>query len=106
MFTASKDGSIVKWSLSEGQRPKMGIRKKFAGNGKNDKSQGRSIINAMAISHDGKFLATGNDAKLVNIWKCDKFEHVRFFQGKDNLNIKAYQIQNFSNGHETPILSF
>merc|ERR1712080_372288 len=39
MFTASKDGSIVKWSLAEGQRPKMAIRKKFAGNGKNDKTQ-------------------------------------------------------------------
>jgi len=81
MFTASKDGSIVKWSLAEGQRPTMVIRKKFAGNGKNDKTQGRSIINAMAISHDGIFLATGSDSKLVNIWKCDKFEHVKIFQG-------------------------
>ena len=80
LFTASKDGCLVKWSLLDGERPKMLIRKKSAAKEKDGKNH-KSIINAMAISYDGKFLATGDDSKVVFIWNCTNFEFVKCFQG-------------------------
>ena len=82
LFTASKDGCIVKWNLKshDQNRPKMAIRKKSAAKEKDGKNH-RSIINAMAISYDGKFLATGDDSKQVYIWKCETFDFVKLFQG-------------------------
>jgi len=82
LFTASKDGCIVKWNLNshDQKRPKMAIRKKSAAKEKDGKNH-RSIINTMAISYDGKFLATGDDSKQVYIWKCETFEFVKLFQG-------------------------
>ena len=80
LFTASKDGCLVKWSLLDSERPKMLIRKKSAAKEKDGKNH-KSIINAMAISHDGKFLATGDDSRVVYIWNCANFEFVKVFQG-------------------------
>ena len=79
VFTASKDGSIVKWKLENGSL-KMILRKKSAAKEKNsDVKAHKSIINAMATN--GKFLATGDDSKLVYVWKCDNLEFVKCFQG-------------------------
>ena len=58
----------------------MLIRKKSAAKEKDGKNH-KSIINAMAISHDGKFLATGDDSRVVYIWNCANFEFVKVFQG-------------------------
>lgn len=74
IFTASKDSSIVKWTFEDG-KPKWNLRKK-----KGEKGH-KSIINAMAVNHDGTFLATGDDSKMVFIWKCDTLDFVKCFQG-------------------------
>ena len=58
----------------------MTMRKKSAAKEKDGKNH-KSIINAMAISHDGKFVATGDDSKMVYVWKCDTFDFVKLFQG-------------------------
>merc|ERR1712062_775873 len=81
VFTASKDGSIVKWNLDLDGNLKMVLRKKSK-NKEKDSSVTRnhnSIINCMATN--GTFLATGDDSKLVYVWKCDTLEFVKYFQG-------------------------
>lgn len=79
-FTASKDGSIVKWIIDQDQAPKWSIRKKNGG--KNDDTKGhKSIINAMAVNADNTYLATGDDDKLIYIWKTSDLTFVKVFQG-------------------------
>ena len=80
VFTASKDGSIVKWSLDQ-SGPKMAIRKKSSAKQKEAKKGHDSIINAMAVSLDNKHLATGDDSKNILIWRCSDLEYVKCFKG-------------------------
>ncbi len=77
-FTASKDGSIVKWEIHENQVPKMAIRKKSAHKSKDNKGH-KSIVNAMSVNSD--FLATGDDSKMIFIWKSSTLEFVKAFHG-------------------------
>ena len=80
VFTASKDGSIVKWNLDADGNLKMVLRKKSKSKEKDPNARNHnSIINCMATN--GTFLATGDDSKLVYVWKCDTLEFVKYFQG-------------------------
>ena len=84
IFTASKDGSIVKWTFSSDQSPKMSIRKKSAKQQKGQQTPSRcheSTINCMAINFEDTFLATGDDSNKIFIWKCSTLELVKVFQG-------------------------
>ena len=85
IFTASKDGSIVKWTFSPDQKPQMSIRKK---SGKQLKGKQnvpnqchQSTVNCIAINHEDNYLATGDDSNKVFIWKCSNLELVKVFQG-------------------------
>ena len=84
IFTASKDGSIVKWTFSSDQSPKMSIRKKSAKQQKGQQNPSRcheSTINCMAINFEDTFLATGDDSNKIFIWKSSTLELVKVFQG-------------------------
>ncbi|KAG8230494.1 hypothetical protein J437_LFUL013536 [Ladona fulva] len=74
MFSGSKDGVIVKWSISERKRllcaPSRSDRKK-------NKSEG--TVNCLALSSDDKFLASGDDCKRVRIWNPDNLELLQTF---------------------------
>lgn len=79
-FTASKDGGLVKWEFATGAKvlKKLGLRRKGA---KVTEKGHASCINAIAVSSDGKYLATGDDDKLIHIWNPDTFEHIHTFKG-------------------------
>ena len=81
VFTASKDGAIVKWSLGD-QGPKMTIRKKSLQKQlKGSKAGHDSIVNTMAVSSDNKYLATGDDSSNIFVWKCSDLDYVKCFKG-------------------------
>lgn len=79
IFSASKDSSLIKWDLATGEK----LFKIPGGRrGQEARHKGHcACINAMAISTDGKFLATGDSAKVLHIWNPDTFEIVKTFQG-------------------------
>eukprot|EP00095_Tigriopus_kingsejongensis_P006010 maker-scaffold245_size240363-snap-gene-1.25 protein:Tk06010 transcript:maker-scaffold245_size240363-snap-gene-1.25-mRNA-1 annotation:"u3 small nucleolar rna-interacting protein 2" len=79
LFTASKDSSVLKWDLATGQKllKAPGGRRGLEGQHKGH----CSCINAMAISSDNQFLATGDNSKLIHIWNPDTFEIIKTFQG-------------------------
>ena len=80
VFTASKDGSITKWNLDQNGSLKMVLRKKSKAKEKDSSVKNHnSIINCMATN--GTVLATGDDTKLVYVWKCDTLDFVKCFQG-------------------------
>ena len=81
IFTASKDGSIVKWTFSSDQKPKMSIRKKSSKQQKDLTKCHDSTINCMAINYEDNYLAVGDDSKKIFIWKCSNLELIKVFQG-------------------------
>ena len=79
LFTASKDAGLVKWDLKTGEKlfKLPGGRK-----GTEAKHKGHcTCIHALAISSDGKFLASGDDGRLIHIWNPKTFELLRTFRG-------------------------
>ncbi|KAI9267378.1 WD40-repeat-containing domain protein [Sporodiniella umbellata] len=64
-YSASKDGSIIKWDVKANKKLHT-----FIGGRKGVKNYNGHTdhILCLAISHDGKYLASGGRDKIINIW--------------------------------------
>ncbi|XP_069000752.1 U3 small nucleolar RNA-interacting protein 2 isoform X2 [Embiotoca jacksoni] len=79
IFSAAKDCSIIKWHVESGKKLHTipGGRK-----GTGDRHVGHTAhILCMAISSDGKYLATGDMNKLIMIWEAETCKHLYRFTG-------------------------
>lgn len=82
VYTGSKDGSIIKWSI---KNPRIIAKVNSAGKrtSKNSKDTAQKHhirhINCIAISSDDKFLATGGWDKLIRIWSPDDLSWLHTF---------------------------
>lgn len=74
MFTASKDGGLVKWSLPEGNKLKSLKGGKEAPHGSR-----KPTILCLALSSDEKFLVSGGVNKVINVWSPDTFKLLNSF---------------------------
>ncbi|NXO73595.1 U3IP2 protein, partial [Phainopepla nitens] len=81
IFSASKDGSLIKckWEVASGKRlcvvpgGKKGTEERHLGHA--------SHVLCMAISSDGKYLATGDRNKLIMIWDAATCKRLHIFTG-------------------------
>ncbi|KAL8578589.1 hypothetical protein ACOMHN_015045 [Nucella lapillus] len=79
VFSASKDGTIIKWSLGSGRKVclvpggRKGTEKTHVGH--------TACVLCMAISSDGKYLATGDANNLIHVWDPDTCKIVHTFRG-------------------------
>ncbi|XP_061583280.1 U3 small nucleolar RNA-interacting protein 2 isoform X2 [Cololabis saira] len=79
IFSAAKDCSVIKWDVESGKKLHTipGGRK-----GTEDRHIGHTAhILCMAISSDGKYLATGDMNKLIMIWEAETCKHLFKFTG-------------------------
>ncbi|XP_072238116.1 U3 small nucleolar RNA-interacting protein 2 isoform X1 [Leuresthes tenuis] len=79
IFSAAKDCSIIKWNIESGKKVHTipGGRK-----GTEERHVGHTAhILCMAISSDGKYLATGDMNKLIMIWEAETCKHLYKFTG-------------------------
>ncbi|XP_039626732.1 U3 small nucleolar RNA-interacting protein 2 [Polypterus senegalus] len=79
IFSSSKDCSIIKWDVETGKKvcTVPGGRK-----GTEDRHVGHTAhVLCMALSSDGKYLATGDRNKLVMIWDAATCRHLYTFPG-------------------------
>ncbi|XP_031782554.1 U3 small nucleolar RNA-interacting protein 2 isoform X1 [Nasonia vitripennis] len=75
LFSGSKDGSLVKWSLSDKRKLKS-----LKGKGKNH--DGMKCIRCIAISTDSKFLVVGCDGtKNIKVFSPADLSHIKDLQG-------------------------
>lgn len=75
LYSGSKDGSLVKWSLKE--RTKLKAVK-----GKTKSQDGMKCVNCVAISTDGKFLVAGDSGcKYVKVFCGDTLKLIKDLQG-------------------------
>ncbi|KFU83763.1 U3 small nucleolar RNA-interacting protein 2, partial [Chaetura pelagica] len=79
IFSASKDGALIKWEVESGKRlcvvpgGKKGTEERHMGHA--------SQVLCMAISSDGKYLATGDRNKLIMIWDAATCKRLHIFTG-------------------------
>ncbi|XP_076124489.1 U3 small nucleolar RNA-interacting protein 2 isoform X1 [Alosa pseudoharengus] len=79
IFSSSKDCSIIKWDVESGKKVL-----KIAGGRKGTDARhvGHTAhVLCMAISSDGKYLATGDMNKLIMIWEAATCKHLYKFTG-------------------------
>ncbi|XP_060081368.1 U3 small nucleolar RNA-interacting protein 2-like isoform X2 [Ylistrum balloti] len=105
LFTGSKDCSIIKWDIQR--------RKKVAviSGGRKGTEQSHvghtDHILCLAISSDGKYLASGGRNKLIHIWNPDDCTHIHYFPGhKDTISSLAFRKgthQLFSASHDRSV---
>lgn len=106
LFTSSKDGSIVKWDLYSGKKTHTFFKVRPAktdGPAKKGKAKGKAKatqlddlhghtdeIWALALSPDGKYLASGGKDKRVIVWDTEKDEWIKGFGGhRDSVSVRA-----------------
>ncbi|KAG8128307.1 hypothetical protein E2320_015166 [Naja naja] len=79
IFSASKDCSIIKWDVESGKKLHVIHRGKKGAEGSQVGHTAHII--SMAVSSDGKFLATGDRNKLIMIWEAATCRHLYKFTG-------------------------
>ncbi|KAJ0250198.1 WD40 repeat-containing protein [Hirschfeldia incana] len=89
-FSASKDGTIVHWDVSSGKSdkykwPSDDVLKSHGMKVREPRSKKHSRESlALAVSSDGRYLATGGVDRHVHIWDVRTREHVQAFPGHRN----------------------
>ncbi|KAK9703116.1 pre-rRNA processing protein [Basidiobolus ranarum] len=89
VFTGSKDGSIIKWDVADGKKVHT-----FPGGRKGVKGfiGHTDHILSLAVSSDGKYLASGGKDKLINIWSINENKHLVVFKHhKDTISGLAFR---------------
>ena len=82
LFTSGKEGSIIKWDLYTGKQAHAFHKHRV------DKGKGKSRdlgdvaghtdeVWTLAISPDGKYLASGGKDRRVGVWDVEKKERVK-----------------------------
>ncbi|XP_073498906.1 U3 small nucleolar RNA-interacting protein 2 [Phyllobates terribilis] len=105
VFSGSKDCAIIKWSISDGKK----IHKIPGGRkGCEDQHIGHTAhILCMALSSDGKYLASGDANKLIYIWNAETCQRLHKFQGHrgpvSGLSFQKGTYQLFSASHDRSV---
>lgn len=79
LFTASKDCTIVKWSMSDWKR--LGVIKRVDKKNPNGAKGHKSVVQSLCISSDGKFLASGDMDNMIQIWDPVTLNWLHTFRG-------------------------
>ncbi|KAE8611959.1 hypothetical protein XENTR_v10012649 [Xenopus tropicalis] len=105
LFSGSKDCSIIKWSVSDGKK-----MHKIPGGRKGTESTHvghTGHVLCMALSSDGKYLASGDRNKLIFIWDPVTCQNLHKFQGhRDAVSGLSFQKgthQLFSASHDRSV---
>ncbi|WCJ31696.1 U3 snoRNP-associated protein-like EMB2271 [Euphorbia peplus] len=86
-FSASKDGTILQWDIDTGKGEKYKwptdetLRRHGARNPEGKTKKHSKQVLALAVSSDGRYLASGGLDRHVHLWDTRTREHIQAFPG-------------------------
>jgi len=93
-YSGSKDGSIIKWDIKAGTKLHTVKRVPKASNRmerREVKGHSRAVL-CVAVSTDGKLLATGGDDQCLLVWDTETFEvKFRLYGHRDSITCVAFR---------------
>lgn len=107
LFTSGKEGTIIKWDLLTGKRlatfPKVRPPTKVDRKGKakmtaeayaaNEIQGHTDEVLALALSSDGKLLASGGKDRRIGVWDAEKNTWIRSFGGhRDTISVRLLRL--------------
>ncbi|KAG8241615.1 pre-rRNA processing protein [Homalodisca vitripennis] len=81
IYSASKDAVIVKWSVESKSKVGVILSKHKQKDEKCKEHSHNSSILSLAVSFDGKYLASGDEGSIIRIWNTDSLVHLHSFKG-------------------------
>lgn len=85
LYSASKDCSIVRWSLDTYSKTNFIVFRCKKNKNMNKRNQYHSsTINCLAVSSDNKYLVSGDEKGVINVWQADSLEFVQTLNGHKN----------------------
>ena len=82
LYSASKDCTVIKWSLSE--MKKLAVLKRIDKKSGNDVKGHKSVVQSLAVSSDGKFLASGDLDNVIHVWDPVSMKWIHTFRGENS----------------------
>ena len=94
LYTAGKEGSIIKWDLRTGKKLSTAYKQRSAkGKQKADPDGHTDEIWALALSSDGKYLASGGKDRVVGVWDVENTGEISWVKGftghRDSISVRA-----------------
>ena len=94
LYTAGKEGSIIKWDLRTGKKLSTAYKQRSAkGKQKADPDGHTDEIWTLALSSDGKYLASGGKDRVVGVWDVENTGGISWVKGftghRDSISVRA-----------------
>ena len=94
LYTTGKEGSIIKWDLRTGKKLSTAYKQKsLKGKQKADPDGHTDEIWALALSSDGKYLASGGKDRIIGVWNVENPVEISWVKGftghRDSISVSA-----------------
>ena len=94
LYTAGKEGSIIKWDLRTGKKLSTAYKQKpVKGKQKADPEGHTDEIWTLALSSDGKYLASGGKDRIIGVWNVENQDGISWVKGftghRDSISVSA-----------------
>ena len=94
LYTAGKEGSIVKWDLRTGKKLVTAHKQRSVkGKQKANPDGHTDEIWTLALSSDGKYLASGGKDRVVGVWDVENTEGISWVKGftghRDSISVRV-----------------
>ena len=82
LYTAGKEGSIIKWDLPTGRKLSTAYKKKSSKGKQQANPDGHTDeIWTLALSSDGKYLASGGKDRVIGVWDVENADGISWVKG-------------------------
>ena len=94
LYTAGKEGSIIRWDLRTGKKLSIASKQRSAkGKQKANPDGHTDEIWTLALSSDGKYLASGGKDRVIGVWDVENAETISWVKGftghRDSISVRA-----------------
>jgi len=97
LYTAGKEGSIIKWDLRTGKKLSTAYKQRtMKGKQRTNPDGHTDEIWTLALSSDGKYLASGGKDRVIGVWDVENTDGISWVKGftghRDSISVSATPI--------------